>query len=122
MSNVYTQEALINLLESKGIIKKAELLEEIKKTQGEPKDMKRLSFTFLPFFLISCVLPIHSDAQSPSPSWSVYFSSKGECTQAIINELDKAKSCILVQDYSFTSAPIAKALLNAHKKWILEIR
>ena len=30
MSNVYTQEALINLLE-KGIITKAELLEEIKK-------------------------------------------------------------------------------------------
>lgn len=31
MSNVYTQEALINLLEAKGIIKKAELLEEIKR-------------------------------------------------------------------------------------------
>jgi hypothetical protein len=28
-SNVYTQEALINLLESKGVIKKAELLDEI---------------------------------------------------------------------------------------------
>ena len=31
MSNVYTQEALINLLEAKGIIKKQELLDEIKK-------------------------------------------------------------------------------------------
>jgi hypothetical protein len=30
MSNVYTQEALINLLEKKGIITKAELLEEIR--------------------------------------------------------------------------------------------
>lgn len=30
-SNVYTQEALINLLESKGIINEAELLEEIKR-------------------------------------------------------------------------------------------
>jgi hypothetical protein len=30
MSNVYTQEALINLLEAKGIIKKPELLDEIK--------------------------------------------------------------------------------------------
>ena len=29
MSNVFTQEALINLLEAKGIIKKSELLEEI---------------------------------------------------------------------------------------------
>ena len=61
--------------------------------------MKRLSFTFLLFFLISCVLPFHSEAQSPSPSWSVYFSPKGGCTQAIINELDKAKSSIIVQAY-----------------------
>jgi hypothetical protein len=30
-SNVYTQEALINLLEKKGIISKTELLEEIKR-------------------------------------------------------------------------------------------
>ncbi len=30
-SNVYTQEALVNLLEKKGVISKAELLEEIKK-------------------------------------------------------------------------------------------
>ena len=80
--------------------------------------MKRLSFTFLLFFLISCVLAFHSEAQSPSPSWSVYFSPKGGCTQAIINELDKAKSSILVQAYSFTSAPIAKALLNAHKRGV----
>jgi len=31
MSNVYTQEALINLLEAKGVIRETELLEEIKK-------------------------------------------------------------------------------------------
>jgi hypothetical protein len=37
MSNVYTQEALINLLEAKGIIKKAELLEEIKRIRGRKK-------------------------------------------------------------------------------------
>lgn len=30
MSNTYTQEALVNLLEKKGIITKRELLEEIK--------------------------------------------------------------------------------------------
>ncbi len=30
MSNVYEQEALINLLEKKGLITKAELLEEIR--------------------------------------------------------------------------------------------
>jgi hypothetical protein len=35
MSNVYTQEALINLLDAKGIIKKAELLREIKRIKDQ---------------------------------------------------------------------------------------
>ena len=48
----------------------------------------------------------------------VYFSPRGGCTEAIISQIDKAKSEILVQAYSFTSAPIAKALLNAHKRGI----
>jgi hypothetical protein len=37
MSNVYTQEALINLLDAKGFIKKAELLEEIRKIRDKQK-------------------------------------------------------------------------------------
>jgi len=48
----------------------------------------------------------------------VYFSPKGGCTKAIISELDKAKSEILVQAYSFASAPIAKVLLNAYKRGV----
>lgn len=51
-------------------------------------------------------------------TWEVYFSSKGGCTDAIIRELNNAKNTVLVQAYSFTSAPIAKALLNAHKRGI----
>lgn len=43
----------------------------------------------------------------------VYFSPKGGVTAAIVRELDGAKSEILVQAYSFTSAPISKALLDA---------
>ena len=35
MSNVFTQEALINLLEAKGIIKKSELLDEINRLREE---------------------------------------------------------------------------------------
>ena len=46
----------------------------------------------------------------------VFFSPDGGCTKAIIDELTNAKSQILVQAYSFTSAPIAKALLTAHKR------
>ena len=35
MSNVYTQEALINLLEKKGLITKKDLLEEIRRLRLE---------------------------------------------------------------------------------------
>jgi len=49
---------------------------------------------------------------------SVYFSPNGGCTQAIIDVISNAKSEILVQAYSFTSAPIAKALVEAHKRGI----
>lgn len=42
----------------------------------------------------------------------------GGCTDAIIRELNQAKNTVLVQAYSFTSAPIAKALLNAHKRGV----
>ena len=46
----------------------------------------------------------------------VYFSPKGGCTQAIVKEIDNATLEVLVQAYSFTSAPIAKALVNAKKR------
>lgn len=48
----------------------------------------------------------------------VYFSPGGECTNAIVGELNKAGKEILVQAYSFTSQPIAKALVEAHKRGV----
>jgi len=81
--------------------------------------MKRLLSLFLSICLLS--LPFCLQAQEktiPSPSWSVYFSPNGGCTQAIIREIDQAKREILVQAYSFTSSPIAKALLEAHKRGV----
>jgi phosphatidylserine/phosphatidylglycerophosphate/cardiolipin synthase-like enzyme len=55
---------------------------------------------------------------SKDTSVKVYFSPKGGCTEAIISEIDQAKTEILVQAYSFTSAPIAKALVDAHKRGV----
>jgi len=46
----------------------------------------------------------------------VYFSPKGGCTQAIVKEIDNATLEVLVQAYSFTSKPIAQALVNAKKR------
>ena len=51
-----------------------------------------------------------------SASIDVYFSPNGGATDAIVKELSAAKSEILVQAYSFTSAPIAKALSDAKKR------
>jgi phosphatidylserine/phosphatidylglycerophosphate/cardiolipin synthase-like enzyme len=62
--------------------------------------------------------PVSVIAQETPPTWEVHFSPHGGCTEAIIRELDKAQTTILVQAYSFTSAPIAKALLNAHKRGV----
>ena len=48
----------------------------------------------------------------------VYFSPRGGCTDAVVKELNAAKTSVLVQAYSFTSVPIAKALVDAHKRGV----
>jgi phosphatidylserine/phosphatidylglycerophosphate/cardiolipin synthase-like enzyme len=48
----------------------------------------------------------------------VYFCPGDNPTGAIVRELGTAKSNILVQAYSFTSAPIAKALVDAHRRGV----
>lgn len=56
---------------------------------------------------------------SPLPSLGtieVFFSPRGGATDAVVAEIGKAKQEILVQAYSFTSKPIAKALLDAKKR------
>jgi phosphatidylserine/phosphatidylglycerophosphate/cardiolipin synthase-like enzyme len=40
------------------------------------------------------------------------------CTQEVVDALTSAKKSILVQAYSFTSAPIAKALVDAHRRGV----
>lgn len=55
--------------------------------------------------------PVHADTR-------VCFTPGEDCAGQIVAELDGAKSTILVQAYSFTSAPIAKALVDAHKRGV----
>jgi phosphatidylserine/phosphatidylglycerophosphate/cardiolipin synthase-like enzyme len=52
------------------------------------------------------------------PPVEVYFSPRGGCTEAVVGEIESAKSTILVQAYSFTSAPIAQALVGAHQRGV----
>lgn len=48
----------------------------------------------------------------------VYFSPDGGCTAAVVDNLNKATNTVLVQAYSFTSARIAKALVEAEKRGV----
>jgi phosphatidylserine/phosphatidylglycerophosphate/cardiolipin synthase-like enzyme len=52
------------------------------------------------------------------PPVEVYFSPHDGVTAAIVREIGQARSEIRVQAYSFTSAPIAEALLKAHRRGI----
>ena len=47
------------------------------------------------------------------PEHSAHFSPKGGCTDVVVQEIHKARSEVLVQAYSFTSRPIAQALVDA---------
>jgi phosphatidylserine/phosphatidylglycerophosphate/cardiolipin synthase-like enzyme len=55
-------------------------------------------------------------AGSTPSSVDVRFSPNGGCTDAIVAQIDAAQSSVLVQAYSFTSAPIAQALVAAHQR------
>ena len=71
-------------------------------------------FLLITFFLIfaSAAIAFQADINA------VCFSPNGNCTNVIVEQIDKAKSEVLIQAYSFTSAPIAKALVSAYKRGI----
>lgn len=66
---------------------------------------------FISSFSYSTQLPLAGTAE-------VFFSPNGGATEAVVREISNAKKDILVQAYGFTSAPIAKALTDAHKRGI----
>jgi phosphatidylserine/phosphatidylglycerophosphate/cardiolipin synthase-like enzyme len=70
------------------------------------------AFTFL--FLVRLVY----HQFTPPPSVAVHFSPKGGCTDAVVAELRRARREVLVLAYSFTSRPIAQALVDAKLRGI----
>jgi phosphatidylserine/phosphatidylglycerophosphate/cardiolipin synthase-like enzyme len=62
-----------------------------------------------------------SVARSCTAEVEVFFSPKGGCTEAVVSELKKAKKSLHVQAYSFTSAPIAAAVVDAHKRGVFVV-
>jgi phosphatidylserine/phosphatidylglycerophosphate/cardiolipin synthase-like enzyme len=55
---------------------------------------------------------------APAADVEVYFSPNGGATDAVIREINNAKQEIFLQAYSFTSTPIADALVAANKRGI----
>jgi len=51
-------------------------------------------------------------------AWDVCFSPKGGCTDLIVRTLAQARTTVHVQAYSFTSQPIAQALVDAHRRGV----
>lgn len=66
------------------------------------------------------------EAESPDAASGVvsadnircYFSPDGGCTAAIVSALDAARISAHVQAYSFTSKPIAQALVQAYRRGV----
>ena len=65
-----------------------------------------------------CSLPLRADGPFHPAAVEVFFSPNGGCTDAVVTELAKAKKTVFVQAYSFTSAAIAQALVDAHKRGV----
>lgn len=90
--------------------------------------MKKFSWSFgtLPVFAVMilfsffiCSRGVSTSAELTFPSTvKIFFSPHGGTTAAVVSEINSATEEILVQAYSFTSAPIAKALVNAKKRGV----
>lgn len=58
-----------------------------------------------------------SGESCPMPNnvqWDVHFSPNGGATENLVKAINNATESIYLQGYSFTSVPIAKALIDAH--------
>lgn len=72
---------------------------------------------FLPVFAF-LIISTTDAAPASIPLPEVYFSPEGGCTGAVVREISRARNTILVQAYSFTSTPIASALVEAARRGV----
>jgi phosphatidylserine/phosphatidylglycerophosphate/cardiolipin synthase-like enzyme len=69
--------------------------------------------------LLTLALPLFpADLMLKNTPAQVYFSPQGGCTDDVVSTINRARKTIFVQAYSFTSAPIAQALKQAHDRGV----
>jgi phosphatidylserine/phosphatidylglycerophosphate/cardiolipin synthase-like enzyme len=77
---------------------------------------KAIPFLFLAAFALSACAA--AEISNPIAGARVYFTPGDDAEGATCAEIAKAKASILVQTYSFTSVPIAKALAAAAERGV----
>lgn len=80
--------------------------------------MPRPSVTLAAAFLAATIGAGSAALFQPSSSWQVRYSPRGGCTELAVRTISEARESVLVQAYSFTSAPIAEALMAAHRRGV----
>jgi phosphatidylserine/phosphatidylglycerophosphate/cardiolipin synthase-like enzyme len=72
---------------------------------------------FFPILLFIIIISFQQSINAVEIT-SVCFTPGQNCTAVIVKVLSEAKTSVYVQAYSFTSAPIAKALIDAQKRGV----
>ncbi len=70
------------------------------------------------WLLLAICLPISASLVLKDASYAVCFTPGENCTQLVVDKINAAKNSIRMQAYSFTSMPIVKALIDAHRRGV----
>jgi len=68
--------------------------------------------------LVLCLFLTILAAQGTEPAYELGFSPNGQSLQVVLDGIAGAKESILVAAYSFTSKPVAQALLTAQERGV----
>lgn len=74
---------------------------------------KLLALLFAPFLVTFAAAP---EATIPAPE--IYFSPRGGATEAVVREINAAKTSLSILAYSFTSKPISEAIIAARRRGV----
>ena len=70
------------------------------------------------FFCLLSLLWTEPNQGAENQYYEVFFPPKTKCLPRIIKLIDGAKKTVFLQSYSFTSKPIAIALLKAKRRGV----